>query len=158
MCIRDRKEIVIFSCCAGEVGAVKGLLEAGGAGVTLFLVQERPESSGKKAGPPGPGEEGGPAPPLEMCIRDSPSLELLVITPICPHSLNNRSVIVTAGEQIRMRVDSRQSRVVLTADGQVGFDLEDGDSVAVKKADRKVKLIHFGDNSFYRLLRQKLKD
>ncbi len=88
----------------------------------------------------------------------NPSLELLVITPICPHSLNNRSVIVTAGEQIRMRVDSRQSRVVLTADGQVGFDLEDGDSVAVKKADRKVKLIHFGDNSFYRLLRQKLKD
>ena len=88
----------------------------------------------------------------------NPSLELLVITPICPHSLNNRSVIVTAGEQISMRVDSRQSQVVLTADGQVGFDLEDGDSVAVKKADRKVKLIHFGDNSFYRLLRQKLKD
>ncbi len=87
----------------------------------------------------------------------NPSLELIVITPICPHSLNNRSVIVTAEEQIRMRVESRQAQIVLTADGQVGFDLEENDEVVVKKAAQKVKLIHFGDNSFYRLLHQKLK-
>jgi len=48
----------------------------------------------------------------------NPSLELIVITPICPHSLNNRAVIVTAGEHIRMRVDTRQAQVVLTADGR----------------------------------------
>ncbi len=69
------KEIVIFSCCAGEAGAVKGLLEAGGAGVTLFLVQERPESCGKKAGPPGPGEEGGSAPPLDAGMIAAGELE-----------------------------------------------------------------------------------
>ena len=87
----------------------------------------------------------------------NPSLELIVITPICPHSLNNRAVIVTAGEHIRMRVDTRQAQVVLTADGQVGFDLEDGDEILVQKAEQKVKLVHFGDSSFYRLLHQKLK-
>ena len=87
----------------------------------------------------------------------NPSLELIVITPICPHSLNNRAVIVTVKEQILMRVDSRQAQVVMTADGQVGFALEDGDEVVVRKSEQKVKLVHFGDNSFYRLLRQKLK-
>ncbi|NLA04380.1 MAG: NAD(+)/NADH kinase, partial [Firmicutes bacterium] len=88
----------------------------------------------------------------------NPSLELMVITPICPHSLNNRAVIVTAGESIRMRVDTRQAQVVLTADGQVGFALEDGDEILVQKAEQTVKLVHFGDNFFYRLLHQKLKD
>ena len=88
----------------------------------------------------------------------NPSLELMVVTPICPHSLNNRSVIVTAREQIRMRVDTRQAQVVLTSDGQVAFSLEDSDEILVQKADQTVKLVHFGDNTFYRLLHQKLKD
>ena len=57
-----------------------------------------------------------------------------------------------------MRVDTRQAQVVLTADGQVGFALEDGDEIVVQKAAEKVKLVYFGDNSFYRLLHQKLKD
>jgi len=88
----------------------------------------------------------------------NPSLELIVITPICPHSLNNRAVIVTAGEHIRMRVDTRQAQVVLTADGQVGFDLEDGDEILVQKAEQKVKLVHFGDSSFYRLAASEIKE
>ena len=48
--------------------------------------------------------------------------------------------------------------MVLTADGQVGFALEDGDEILVQKAEQTVKLVHFGDNFFYRLLHQKLKD
>ncbi|HHW73651.1 MAG TPA: NAD(+)/NADH kinase [Firmicutes bacterium] len=88
----------------------------------------------------------------------NPSLELIVITPICPHSLNNRAVIATAEERICMRVDTRQAQVVLTADGQVAFSLEDGDEIFVQKSEQKVKLVHFGDNFFYRLLHQKLKD
>lgn len=87
----------------------------------------------------------------------NPSLELLVITPICPHSFYNRSVIVTGSEKIELRVGSGQTQVVLTADGQVGFALEKGDSVFVCRAEQKVRLVHFADNSFYRLLHQKLK-
>ncbi len=86
-----------------------------------------------------------------------PSLELLVITPICPHSFYNRSVIVTGSEKIELRVGSGQTQVVLTADGQVGYALEKGDSVFVCRAKQKVMLVHFADNSFYRLLHQKLK-
>ncbi|MEW5784904.1 MAG: NAD(+)/NADH kinase [Bacillota bacterium] len=87
----------------------------------------------------------------------NPALELLVITPICPHSLYNRSVIVTGSETIELRVGSGQAQVVLTADGQVGFTLEDGDAVTVCRAAQTVKLVRFADNSFYRLLHQKLK-
>lgn len=87
----------------------------------------------------------------------NPSMELLVITPICPHTLNNRSVIVTGSEQILMRVNSRLAQVVLTVDGQLGFALEDDDEVLVYRSERKAKLVQFKDNSFYRLLHQKLK-
>jgi NAD+ kinase len=87
----------------------------------------------------------------------NPSMELLVITPICPHTLNNRSVIVTGSERISMRVSSRLAQVVLTVDGQVGFALEDDDEVIVYRSERKAKLVQFKDNSFYRLLHQKLK-
>lgn len=87
----------------------------------------------------------------------NPNLELLVITPICPHSLNNRSIIVTGSETIRLEVGCRQAQVVLTADGQVGFALEDGDEIYVRRAAVKAKLVCFPGNSFYRLLHQKLK-
>jgi NAD+ kinase len=87
----------------------------------------------------------------------NPSLELLVITPICPHTLNNRSVIVTGSETILLQVKSRQAQVALTVDGQVGFALEEDDEVTVFRSQRKVKLVRLKDSSFYRLLHQKLK-
>ena len=87
----------------------------------------------------------------------NPYMELLVITPICPHSFYNRSIIVNGAECIQVKVGSGQTQVVLTADGQVGFALEKDDSVDVCRAEQKIRLVHFADSSFYRLLHQKLK-
>lgn len=87
----------------------------------------------------------------------NPTMELFVITPICPHSLYNRSVIVDRNDTMKLRVDSRNVQVVLTVDGQVRFALEDDDQITVRRAAQKVKLVCFHDNSFYRLLHQKLK-
>ncbi len=87
----------------------------------------------------------------------NPSMELFVITPICPHSLYNRSVVVDGSDIIKMRVDSRQVQVVLTVDGQVRFALEDEDQVFINRSKQKVKLVCFDDYSFYRMLHQKLK-
>jgi NAD+ kinase len=87
----------------------------------------------------------------------NPALELLIIIPICPHSLYNRAVIITGSESVELKVGSGQSQAVLTADGQVGLTLEDNDAITVRRAAQKVKLVRFADNSFYRLLRQKLK-
>ncbi|HSW36643.1 MAG TPA: NAD(+)/NADH kinase [Candidatus Limnocylindrales bacterium] len=87
----------------------------------------------------------------------NPTMELFVVTPICPHSLYNRSVILNGSDTMKLHVDSRQVQVVLTVDGQVRFALEDKDQIIVTRADQKVRLVCFHDNSFYRLLHQKLK-
>lgn len=87
----------------------------------------------------------------------NPSMELFVVTPICPHSLYNRSVIVNGNDRINLRIDSRQVQVVLTVDGQVRFALEDDDQIVIARSDQKVKLVSFHDYSFYRMLHQKLK-
>lgn len=87
----------------------------------------------------------------------NPTMELFVVTPICPHSLYNRSVIVGGSDIIKLSVDSRQVQVVLTVDGQVRFALEDKDRVVVRRSGQKIKLVCFHDYSFYRMLHQKLK-
>lgn len=87
----------------------------------------------------------------------NPALELIVITPICPHSLSNRAVITTGTEKVHLRVCSHRARVVLTVDGQVGFDLQDNDQVIVGRGPSKVRLVTFDNHSFYKILHQKLK-
>ncbi|MDY6826660.1 MAG: NAD(+)/NADH kinase [Bacillota bacterium] len=87
----------------------------------------------------------------------NPSMELFVVTPICPHSLYNRSLIVNGADSMRLRINSRQVEVMLTVDGQVRFALQDDDQIILKKAAQKVKLVCFDDYSFYRSLQQKLK-
>jgi len=87
----------------------------------------------------------------------NPTMDLFVITPICPHSLYNRSVIINGTDTMELKVDSRQVKVVLTVDGQVRFALEDNDKITICRAKEKVKMVCFHDYSFYRLLHQKLK-
>ncbi len=87
----------------------------------------------------------------------NPSMELFVVTPICPHSLYNRSLIINSDDIMKLKVDSRQVQVVLTVDGQVRFALEDGDQVIVSRSMQKISMVCFHDYSFYRMLHQKLK-
>ena len=87
----------------------------------------------------------------------NPTMELFVVTPICPHSLYNRSVIVGGHDLITLSIDSRQVQVVLTVDGQVRFALEDDDQVIVRRSEQVIRLVCFHDYSFYRMLHQKLK-
>lgn len=88
----------------------------------------------------------------------NPLLDVLVVTPICPHSLYNRSVIVDGTETISMGVYPRHSEVLLTVDGQVGFALQQEDRVVVSRSPLKVSLVTFRDRSFYNLLGRKLKE
>ncbi len=88
----------------------------------------------------------------------NPLLDILLITPVCPHSLYNRSVIVDSSETICLKVFTRQSEMVLTVDGQVGFALNEEDRVIVSRSPLKVSLVTFKDRSFYSLLGSKLKE
>ena len=86
----------------------------------------------------------------------SPSAPVLTITPICPHTLSNRSVIVDLGSVIEVRVISQKLETFLTADGQVQLPMFSGDMVRIRKSAKTVRLVRLPESSFFKTLRQKL--
>jgi NAD+ kinase len=86
----------------------------------------------------------------------SPGLHCLVVTPICPHMLANRPLIVSDAACIRIEMKFKDQDVVLTADGQVGMALEAGDVVEIRKADRFTRLIKSPSKEYFEVLRTKL--
>lgn len=85
----------------------------------------------------------------------NPALDIMIITPICPHLLHHRSVIVSSTERISMQVNS-QAEVMLTVDGQVTFPLQDQDVIQVTSAVLTTPLVQLQDSDFYVLLHRKL--
>lgn len=86
----------------------------------------------------------------------SPDSEVLTITPICPHTLSNRSVIVPMDSVVQVTVLSERVDTMLTADGQVQTPLNTGDFVQMRKSKFAVRLLRLRGNSFFQTLRQKL--
>ena len=86
-----------------------------------------------------------------------PSLKNIIVTPICPHMLTNRPIILPENTTIRAILLSMDERVVLTLDGQIGFPLEYGDEVAVKRSSRIVSIIKSSSKGYFEILRTKLK-
>jgi NAD+ kinase len=86
----------------------------------------------------------------------SPDAEVLTITPICPHTLSNRSVIVPMNSVVKITVLSERVDTILTADGQVQMPLCTGDFVQVRKSRNAVRLLRLRGSSFFQTLRQKL--
>jgi NAD+ kinase len=86
-----------------------------------------------------------------------PSLEHVVLTPICPHMLTNRPIILPKEASIRARLMSTDERVILTLDGQVGFPVEYMDEVVVSKSRFTVGLIKSETKGYFAILRNKLK-
>lgn len=86
-----------------------------------------------------------------------PSLHTIIITPICPHTLTIRPIIIPDNVKIRALLKSRDEEVTLTLDGQQGFTLEFEDVVEVKKAEGRILLIKSPYRHYFELLREKLK-
>jgi NAD+ kinase len=86
-----------------------------------------------------------------------PSLHTIIITPICPHTLTIRPIIIPDDVKIRALLKSRDEEVTLTLDGQQGFTLEFEDVVEVKKAEGRILLIKSPYRHYFQLLREKLK-
>ena len=85
-----------------------------------------------------------------------PSLQSIIITPICPHTMTNRPIIVPKEATINVTLCSADQEVFLTLDGQVGFKMELRDRVEIKKGEGFVKLIKSPSRSYFEVLRQKL--
>ncbi len=86
-----------------------------------------------------------------------PSLEALVATPISPHTLAVRPVVVPASARVTVEVCPHSAETIVTVDGQAGSALEVGDRVETGRSDRPVRLIHFPGHSFFSVLRRKLR-
>ena len=85
-----------------------------------------------------------------------PTVEALLATPICPHSLAFRPLLVGAGEKLRVRVGANVSKARLTIDGQISRLLAAGDEVEIRRAKPRVSMLSLAKESFYEVLREKL--
>lgn len=89
----------------------------------------------------------------------APELEVLVLTPICSHSLTSKPIVVSDKQTIRLDAEFRlDEEVVLTLDGQECFRLIAGDSVEITKSVHKTQLVRITERSFFYNLQQKLNE
>lgn len=86
----------------------------------------------------------------------SPGADVFTLTPICPHTLSNRSVIVSLDSTVRVKVLSERVETILTADGQKTIPLEAGDVITIRRSRHAVRLLHLAGSSFFETLRRKL--
>jgi NAD+ kinase len=87
----------------------------------------------------------------------SPEVSALVITPISPHMLTHRPVVVKDSRTVKILVIGTPEEAFLTVDGQVGIRVFEGDHISCKKSNREVRLLRHADRTFFDVLRMKLK-
>lgn len=85
-----------------------------------------------------------------------PELPCFLVTPICPHTLAVRPLVVPGDGEISVQAFERGEPLVLTVDGQEGYPLAEGDRVVVGMSDQTVPLVRLPGHSFFATLRQKL--
>jgi NAD+ kinase len=85
-----------------------------------------------------------------------PSLQSIIITPICPHNLTNRPIICTKEALITVTLCSAEHEVFLTLDGQVGFKMQLKDRVEIKRSEGGINLIKSPSRGYFEVLRTKL--
>ena len=86
-----------------------------------------------------------------------PSMNAVVITPICPHTLSNRPLVVPDEAEIELVMKTPKEEVALTLDGQVGYRLEAGDRVCINKSSLTFNLVQPLNRNYFEVLRGKLR-
>ena len=85
-----------------------------------------------------------------------PTAEVFALTPICPHALSNRSIILPLSATIRVKAIKTEPATFLNADGQIAGELANGDEITIRRSRSTVRLVHLADGSFLEALRRKL--
>ena len=88
-----------------------------------------------------------------------PAMEALLLTPIAPHTLTNRPIVILSEREVRVRSTGSNAgdEVYVTVDGQTGFGMHEGDAIAITRAERPLRLVRSTTRSYFEVLRQKLK-
>lgn len=86
----------------------------------------------------------------------TPDVDALVVTPICPHLLTLRPIVVRGDASLTVRVEGIPNIALLTVDGQVAVELQKGDELRCHRSLHKVKLVRLSESGFFDALRTKL--
>lgn len=87
-----------------------------------------------------------------------PTLNALLLVPVCPHTMSNRPIVVDGEDQIEVVICERNyDNAQVTCDGQISFGLSSGDRIQVKKKQQPIQLIHPSQHDHYEILRAKLR-
>lgn len=86
-----------------------------------------------------------------------PAVRGIIMTPICPFTLTNRPLIIPDSSKIEIRLEKRSSDIMLTFDGQEGFEIDDKDSIIVSKGPHPVHMISMPDQHYFDVLKAKLR-
>ena len=88
-----------------------------------------------------------------------PAVDALLLTPIAPHMLTNRPIVVPAAAEIRVQPASGASNdeLFVTLDGQSGHDVHPDDTITIQRAERSVRLVRASARTYFDVLREKLK-
>ena len=86
-----------------------------------------------------------------------PSMNAIVMTPICPFTLTNRPIVVPDSAEIELTLDNENEGVVLSLDGQTGYPMKAGDRVVIRKSGTTFNLVQPANRNYFDVLRDKLK-
>jgi NAD+ kinase len=86
-----------------------------------------------------------------------PIVDAFVVTPICPHTLTNRPIVIPDSVTIEIGFQSGENNAFLTLDGQIGIELTQGDRVVLHRAPNRLRLVRPAKKTYYEILRNKLK-
>ena len=86
----------------------------------------------------------------------NPTIQALLVTPICAHTFNMRPRVVNEHDVIHIHIAAVHQDILVTFDGQESFPLLPGDEVVVRKAQQSARIVKFEDQDYYRILRTKL--
>jgi NAD+ kinase len=88
-----------------------------------------------------------------------PAMDAIVLTPIAPHTLTHRPIVIPAEREVRVRAadGNAGAEIYITFDGQHGFALTDGEEVRVTRAAKPIRLVRAANRNYFEVLRKKLK-
>ena len=85
-----------------------------------------------------------------------PDLELITITPICPHTKSMQTIVLKGDSIIEIYAENGEEKIFLTVDGQKAIEVNQKNSVKISKYEKKVKLLLFDDYDYFKVLRSKI--
>jgi len=86
-----------------------------------------------------------------------PAVSSMILTPICPFTLTNRPLIIPDSTKIKILLEGSPEDMILTLDGQEGFEMDPGDKIFIKKSRNDISMISFESQSYYEILKTRLK-